>query len=194
MRITGQQAWSLTRWVGWKGLATRYFLVRRPFSRCLAPCDTSVNHKANYMTGPDCCSSCLMQLLLHAINTFNADVVLVLGQVRLSLLRNCVEERLHFVLRNFLNPLKSFCAAGNMQLIGLDGRWLVQEKLYSMLRDVLKGRPGVDIVKLHKSGGVVNRNNKYRQRTRVHKTRVGIFTSWRFSSLPPVDSFHLGRL
>ncbi|KAH9567043.1 hypothetical protein CY35_03G009100 [Sphagnum magellanicum] len=48
---------------------------------------------------------------------------------------------------------------------------LGQEKLYSMLQDVLKDRPGVDIVKLHKSGGVVNRNAKYRQRSRIHKTR-----------------------
>jgi hypothetical protein len=50
--------------------------------------------------------------------------------------------------------------------------FFVQEKLYSMLQDVLKDRPGVDIVKLHKSGGVVNRNAKYRQRSRIHKTRV----------------------
>ncbi|KAG0600344.1 hypothetical protein M758_11G026100 [Ceratodon purpureus] len=65
------------------------------------------------------------ELLLHAIETLRADVVLVLGQ----------------------------------------------EKLYSMLQEVLKARPGVDIVKLHKSGGVVNRNSKYRQRTRVQKTK-----------------------
>lgn len=65
------------------------------------------------------------ELLLHAIETLRADVVLVLGQ----------------------------------------------EKLYSMLQEVLKVRPGVDIVKLHKSGGVVNRNSKYRQRTRVLKTK-----------------------
>jgi hypothetical protein len=50
--------------------------------------------------------------------------------------------------------------------------FFVQEKLYSMLQDVLKDRPGVDIVKLHKSGGVVNRNAKYRQRSRIQKTRV----------------------
>lgn len=44
-----------------------------------------------------------------------------------------------------------------------------------MLKDVLKDRPGVDIVKLHKSGGVVNRNSKYRSRTRVLKTKVHLF-------------------
>jgi hypothetical protein len=53
--------------------------------------------------------------------------------------------------------------------------WLqtvMQEKLYSMLQEVLKERPGVDIVKLHKSGGVVSRNTKYRQRSRIQKTKV----------------------
>eukprot|EP00252_Welwitschia_mirabilis_P019916 TRINITY_DN4736_c0_g1_i1.p1 TRINITY_DN4736_c0_g1~~TRINITY_DN4736_c0_g1_i1.p1 ORF type:complete len:428 (+),score=77.87 TRINITY_DN4736_c0_g1_i1:83-1366(+) len=65
------------------------------------------------------------ELLLHAIETFNVDVVLVLGQ----------------------------------------------EKLCSMLKDVLKGKPNIDIVKLHKSGGVVPRNPKYRQRMRTHRIR-----------------------
>lgn len=65
------------------------------------------------------------ELLLQAIDTFSANVVLVLGQ----------------------------------------------EKLCSMLKDVLKGKANVDIVKLHKSGGVVPRNSKYRQRMRIFRTR-----------------------
>ncbi|KAI5083036.1 hypothetical protein GOP47_0002779 [Adiantum capillus-veneris] len=65
------------------------------------------------------------ELLLHGIESFNADVILVLGQ----------------------------------------------EKLYSMLRDKFKTKPGVDIVKLHKSGGVVARSSKFRQRMRNVKTR-----------------------
>lgn len=65
------------------------------------------------------------ELLLHAIDTFNADVVLVLGQ----------------------------------------------EKLCSMLRDVLKSKPKVDVVKLQKSGGVVSRTPKYRQKSRGHRIR-----------------------
>lgn len=65
------------------------------------------------------------ELLLHGIESFNADVILVLGQ----------------------------------------------EKLYSMLRDKFKAKPGVDIVKLHKSGGVVARSSKFRQRMRNVKTR-----------------------
>lgn len=59
----------------------------------------------------------VLQLLLHAIETFNASVVLVLGQ----------------------------------------------EKLFSMLKDVLKSKSNVDVVKLHKSGGVVARNRDYRK-------------------------------
>ncbi|KAL8097807.1 protein CLP1 homolog [Apium graveolens] len=65
------------------------------------------------------------ELLLHAIDTFNATVVLVLGQ----------------------------------------------EKLCSMLKDVLKSKPNVDVVKLQKSGGVVSRNAKVRQKARGHKIR-----------------------
>ncbi|XP_071711547.1 protein CLP1 homolog [Rutidosis leptorrhynchoides] len=64
-------------------------------------------------------------LLLHAIDTFQATVVLVLGQ----------------------------------------------EKLCSMLKDVLKRKPNVDVVKLQKSGGVVSRNSKYRQSARSQKIR-----------------------
>ncbi|CAN6472578.1 unnamed protein product [Victoria cruziana] len=60
------------------------------------------------------------ELLLHAIEAFNTDVVLVLGQ----------------------------------------------ERLFSMLKDVLKTKGNVDVVKLHKSGGVVTRNSKFRQRAR----------------------------
>ncbi|KAF5749022.1 hypothetical protein HS088_TW04G00983 [Tripterygium wilfordii] len=65
------------------------------------------------------------ELLLHAIDTFNANVVLVLGQ----------------------------------------------EKLFSMLRDVLKNKPNVDVVKLQKSGGVVSRSAKVRQKTRSYRIR-----------------------
>ncbi|KAK9698377.1 hypothetical protein RND81_08G100100 [Saponaria officinalis] len=64
-------------------------------------------------------------LLLHAIDTFEADVILVLGQ----------------------------------------------EKLCSMLRDVLKSKPKVDVVKLQKSGGVVSRPPKYRQKSRGYRIR-----------------------
>ena len=40
-----------------------------------------------------------------------------------------------------------------------------QEKLWSMIRNVLKNKPGVDVVKLKKSGGVVSRNAKFRQKS-----------------------------
>ncbi|KAJ8774949.1 hypothetical protein K2173_019953 [Erythroxylum novogranatense] len=65
------------------------------------------------------------ELLLHAIDTFNANVVLVLGQ----------------------------------------------EKLFSMLKDVLKSKPNVDVVKLQRSGGVVSRSAKVRQKSRSYRIR-----------------------
>ncbi|XP_073116674.1 protein CLP1 homolog isoform X2 [Elaeis guineensis] len=66
------------------------------------------------------------ELLLHAIEAFDANVVLVLGQ----------------------------------------------EKLCSMLKEVLKSKPNVDVVKLHKSGGVVLRNAKVRQKARSFRIRA----------------------
>jgi polyribonucleotide 5'-hydroxyl-kinase len=39
-----------------------------------------------------------------------------------------------------------------------------------MLKDVLKGKPNVEIVKPHKSGGVVPRNSKYQQQMRIYRT------------------------
>lgn len=65
------------------------------------------------------------ELLLHAIETFKVDVVLVLGQ----------------------------------------------EKLYSMLKDVLKNKPNVDVVKLQRSGGVVSRSQKARQKARSYRIK-----------------------
>ncbi|KAG0579627.1 hypothetical protein KC19_4G111200 [Ceratodon purpureus] len=47
---------------------------------------------------------------------------------------------------------------------------LGQEKLHTMLQTALNARnPAVEVVKLHKSGGVVTRNRDYRQHTRVQK-------------------------
>ncbi|XP_044505948.1 protein CLP1 homolog [Mangifera indica] len=65
------------------------------------------------------------ELILHAIDSFNANVVLVLGQ----------------------------------------------EKLFSMLRNILRKKPDVDVVKLQKSGGVVSRNAKIRQKDRSCRIR-----------------------
>jgi polyribonucleotide 5'-hydroxyl-kinase len=70
------------------------------------------------------------ELLLHAIETFRVDVVLVIGQ----------------------------------------------ERLYSQLNSKFHGRTRpdgsrVDVVKLNKSGGVVNRNPKHRQRTRMSRVK-----------------------
>ena len=53
-----------------------------------------------------------------------------------------------------------------------------------MLRDVLKSKPNVDVVKLQKSGGVVSRNAKVRQKARGSRIRVCIFKliTWLFNS------------
>ena len=49
---------------------------------------------------------------------------------------------------------------------------LQQENIYSMLKDFLKGKENVDIVKLHKSREVVPSNYKYQQHMRIYRRRV----------------------
>ncbi|KAK8964177.1 Polyadenylate-binding protein 2 [Platanthera guangdongensis] len=49
---------------------------------------------------------------------------------------------------------------------------LFSEKLFSMLRDVLKSKPHIDIVKLHKSGGVVHRDQNVHHNCRSYRIRL----------------------
>ena len=49
---------------------------------------------------------------------------------------------------------------------------LQQENICSMLKDVLKGKANVDIVKIHKSREVVPRNYKNQKHMHICKTRV----------------------
>ena len=51
-----------------------------------------------------------------------------------------------------------------------------------MLKAVLKNKPNVDVVKLHKSGGVVTRNVKVRQKSRSSAIRVSCSYQDRVSS------------
>jgi hypothetical protein len=51
-----------------------------------------------------------------------------------------------------------------------------------MLRDVLKGEPKVDVVKLQRSGGVVSRNVKVRQKARSFRIRVTLLFHFLISS------------
>lgn len=52
-----------------------------------------------------------------------------------------------------------------------------------MLKDAAKNKPNIDVVKLHKSEGVVPRNPKYRQKTRSFRIKVNYFSdnkTWKF--------------
>ena len=49
---------------------------------------------------------------------------------------------------------------------------LQQENIGSMLKDVLKGKAKVDIIKLHKSREVVPRNYKYQKHMCIYRTQV----------------------
>uniref|UniRef100_A0A0D9VDT1 Protein CLP1 homolog n=1 Tax=Leersia perrieri TaxID=77586 RepID=A0A0D9VDT1_9ORYZ len=45
------------------------------------------------------------------------------------------------------------------------------EKLWKILKDAARNKPNIDVVKLHKSEGVVPRNPKYRQKTRSFRIK-----------------------
>ncbi|TVU33077.1 hypothetical protein EJB05_24862 [Eragrostis curvula] len=49
---------------------------------------------------------------------------------------------------------------------------VVLEKLWKMLKDAVQSKPNIDVVKLHKSEGVVLRNSKYRQKTRSFRIKA----------------------
>ena len=71
--------------------------------------------------------------------------------------------------------LASFCyfhKQANLYLRGPNMKILQQENICSMLKDVLKGKENVDVVKLHKSREVVPRNYKYQQHMRIYRIRV----------------------
>ncbi|KAG8044462.1 hypothetical protein GUJ93_ZPchr0121g47 [Zizania palustris] len=78
------------------------------------------------------------ELLLNAIETFEANVVLVLGQ----------------------------------------------EKLWKMLKDAVQSKPNIDVVKLHKSEGVVLRNPKYRQKNRSFRIKADVAVHQNIDHLP----------
>lgn len=64
-----------------------------------------------------------------------------------------------------------------------------------MLKDVLKNKPNVDVVKLQKSGGVVSRNAKFRQKARSYRIRVSklfvtMVDDWNYSNNLLFDPFN----
>ena len=71
--------------------------------------------------------------------------------------------------------LASFCyfhKQANIYLRGPTMKLLQQENICCTLKNVLKGKENVDIVKIHKSREVVRRNYKYRQHMHIYKTQV----------------------
>ncbi|KAG5527502.1 hypothetical protein RHGRI_028412 [Rhododendron griersonianum] len=52
---------------------------------------------------------------------------------------------------------------------------LGEEKLFSMLKDVLKSKPNVDVVKLQKSGGVVTRQGNVRKKARHYRIKEYLY-------------------
>ncbi|XP_028121802.1 protein CLP1 homolog isoform X2 [Camellia sinensis] len=106
-----------------------------------------------------------LELVLHSVN---ADLYKVL-----------VKELAQTLERQFAGNAESRAAGMVINTMGwIEGvgyelllHALGQEKLCSMLKDVLKSKPNVDVVKLQKSDGVVSRNAKVRQKARSYRIR-----------------------
>ncbi|OWM69766.1 hypothetical protein CDL15_Pgr025615 [Punica granatum] len=83
-----------------------------------------------------------------------------------------VKELADILERQFAGNAESRAAGMVINTMGWIEGVGYEEKLFSMLKkDVLKNNPNVDVVKLQKSGGVVSRSNKFRQRTRSFRIR-----------------------
>ncbi|EMS46112.1 hypothetical protein TRIUR3_09742 [Triticum urartu] len=70
-----------------------------------------------------------------------------------------------------LNAIEIFKANVVLSIQLMVIRDLKPEKLWKMLKDAVQSKPNIDVVKLHKSEGVVLRNSKYRQKTRSFRIK-----------------------
>ncbi|KAK6118316.1 hypothetical protein DH2020_047887 [Rehmannia glutinosa] len=115
------------------------------------------------ITIPGCISATPIELPIDPVEGIPLDMPLVYfhghvtPSVNVDLYKVLVKELAQVLERQF---------AGNVE-----SRAAGMEKLWSMLRDVLKNKANVDVVKLHKSGGVVSRNAKVRQKARAFRIR-----------------------
>ncbi|XP_010242351.1 PREDICTED: protein CLP1 homolog isoform X2 [Nelumbo nucifera] len=96
----------------------------------------------------------------HTTPSLNVDLYKVL-----------VKELSQILERQFAGNAESRAAGMVINTMGWIEGVGYEEKLCSMLKDVLKNKPNVDVVKLQKSGGVVSRNTKFRQKTRSYRIR-----------------------
>ena len=94
----------------------------------------------------------------------------------LYFLKRCIQLLFFFIETTetifFLASFRYFHKKTNFYLRGPTMKLLQQENIGSMLKDVLKGKENVEIVKLHKSREFVSRNYKYQQHMRIYRTRV----------------------
>ncbi|XP_024928621.1 protein CLP1 homolog isoform X2 [Ziziphus jujuba] len=83
-----------------------------------------------------------------------------------------VKELSQMLERQFAGNAESRAAGMVINTMGWIEGVGYEEKLWSMLKDVLRNKqPNVDVVKLQRSGGVVSRNAKFRQKARSHRIR-----------------------
>ncbi|KAK9116877.1 hypothetical protein Sjap_015824 [Stephania japonica] len=91
--------------------------------------------------------------------------------VNAELYKVLVKELAQTLERQFAGNVEAQAAGMVINTMGWIEGVGYEEKLCSMLKDVLKNKPNVDVVKLQKSGGVVSRSAKVRQKSRNYRIR-----------------------
>ncbi|XP_047944007.1 protein CLP1 homolog isoform X5 [Salvia hispanica] len=129
------------------------------------------------ITKPGCIAATPVELPIDPVEGIPLDMPLVYfhGHVtpsaNVELYKVLVKELAQVLEGRFAGNVESRAAGMVINTMGWIEGVGYEEKLWSMLRDVLKGKANVDVVKLQKSGGVVSRNAKVRQKARGSRIR-----------------------
>ncbi|KAK3004313.1 hypothetical protein RJ639_018864 [Escallonia herrerae] len=129
------------------------------------------------ITIPGCIAATPIEMPIDSVEGIPLEMPLVYyyGQVSPSLnadlYKVLVKELAQTLERQFAGNAESRAAGMVINTMGWIEGVGYEEKLCSMLKDVLKSKPGVDVVKLQKSGGVVSRSGKVRNIARKSRIR-----------------------
>ncbi|CAN1153101.1 Protein CLP1 homolog [Linum perenne] len=129
------------------------------------------------ITIPGCIAATPIELPIDPVEGIPLDMPLVYfyghttPSQNVELYKTLVKELAEILEKQFTGNAESRSAGMVINTMGWIEGVGYEEKLFSMLRDVLRSKPNVDVVKLQKSGGVVSRSPKLRQKSRSYKIR-----------------------
>ncbi|KAK9119423.1 hypothetical protein Scep_017516 [Stephania cephalantha] len=129
------------------------------------------------ITIPGCIAATPVEMPIDSVEGLPLEMALVYyfghttPSVNAELYKVLVKELAQTLERQFSGNAEARAAGMVINTMGWIEGVGYEEKLCSMLKDVLKNKPNVDVVKLQKSGGVVSRNAKVRQKSRNYRIR-----------------------